>query len=737
MGTATLRPNASIQAGTSYTPSSGATQLTYLSDNSDGTAVTHPPNEGLMAVNAAIPSSYAAVNFTNATGTLPASRKILSVAFYYRGYSDYSANSSGGGWVQYKYSDNIDIWYGGDSTASPGSGAYRTYSTTLSQANRADGGTTKGAWTYALVDGIKAAFGGAGGPSHEGVGPSDLWLVVTYSDLPPVPTAVAPLSGSTVSTSKPNVSATVGACATGQKSRMEWQIAQDSGFTTGLRTITEPTSNNRTSGSTNYAWPSGVTALTQGTWYLRARQLDEYGNYGSYSATTSFTVSHLPAATGLNPTGDTYRPTGNVTFSWNFTDPYSGDTQTAYQLVIEKNSDGTAVLDTGKVASVTSSAIISMTDPTNKDAQLRWKLALWDADDVQGLFSSYSLFRYGDLPSASITYPTSGGTVDNPAPTITWTFTSGGGGRTQKSAAVTIRDASTTEVVWSGSVVGATTSITPSSPVLINGTSYTVQVVVTDTADLTANSSTLTFSAVWTPPAASTISVGTANYASSGYVDLNWTMTTDPAFATQRIYRLKPSKYNIDLEDDQGILQVAQWELIYETSDGLMRSFKDYSAPSGYSTSYKVNQVVTRFGSFVEANSTPQSVTIPQSSNYWLIDPDNDTHNVRLGVTSDEFHNEIETVFTPLIGRGRHVSYGDDYGVVGSITAQIYNQGSLTAREVRLALEQIKRRRKALYLTNPFGDVWLVGTGDMSISRIAGAGTSEFFTVSFDYSEVA
>lgn len=62
--------------------------------------------------------------------------------------------------------------------------------------------------------------------------------------------------------------------------------------------------------------------------------------------------------------------------------------------------------------------------------------------------------------------------------------------------------------------------------------------------------------------------------------------------------------------------------------------------------------------------------------------------------------------------------------------------GSYTARQQRQKIEALKSEKRDLYIRSPFGDLWLVATGNISVTRIAGVGNRDFVDVSMPYQEV-
>lgn len=336
----------------------------------------------------------------------------------------------------------------------------------------------------------------------------EAYVTITYTNLQSAPTSVTPAASSTVTTDVPTLTANLAAHPDGFTVKAQWQVASDSGFTTNVRTLTEDDSALRTSGSASKALPS-ADQLFQGTWYVRARSIGRLGDEGTWSTGQSFTVAHAPSATITSPTGGVILDynSGSVSLGWNFSDPSPVDNQTAFQVIIERNDNGASVYDSGKVTGSpgalgthTATGISS----SLKNIPLKWKVRVYDSDDVVGAYSSYSIFSLTDPPTVNITAPTT--TATNPSPTVTWTFTPSNS-RVQISFRVRFKtDPGGVYVYDSGTISSAATTHTPASPVLANSTNYITELTVTDSANLSATDSE-DFATSWTPPAAPTFTV--------------------------------------------------------------------------------------------------------------------------------------------------------------------------------------------------------------------------------------
>ena len=257
--------------------------------------------------------------------------------------------------------------------------------------------------------------------------------ITVYEAAPIAPSTLIPFAGATVADDTPQFGAYIQTEVLGTqylqgKVRVEWQVAQDQNFTSNLKVITQPTTALKYGGPTAPGiltvmdMPSGQR-LPQGVWYMRARCIDWNGTSSDWSPVQSFTVSSAPTVSELYPTGDKtiqFLATG-VQLSWTYSSTNFG-AQSAFQVNVE-TAAGALLHDTGKVISYQKLATV-LISAANKNQALRWRVKVWDVDDVEGEYSSYSLFRVGDLPQVVIE-PI--GIIATPNPIVTWEQTPGGG----------------------------------------------------------------------------------------------------------------------------------------------------------------------------------------------------------------------------------------------------------------------------------------------------------------------
>ena len=540
----------------------------------------------------------------------------------------------------------------------------------------------------------------------------------------PTPTNVQPYTSTTYTTPTPALDAD-GSSSLIRTTR-EWQIASDTGFTTNLQTFQENVL--RYNHTTAGAFAFNGTALAQGTWYVRARFVGEFGTNGSYASYNTFTVSHPPAAALWWPTGGvSYEWDATPQVFWNFSDDYPSDDQTAYQVELWVDGlKGSTLVDSTKTTSTTKSHTFgTLSDATYKNVLLRIRVKVWDVDDVAGAWSNETTFYLRDLPTATITYPATVINEDNP--TVTWTFTgTGAPATTQAKYRVRVTDTTQSVVVEdSGTIASTATSYVVSGPVIIPGNTYSVQLDLTDSVGLIGTDTNSGLTTTFSLPDTPTFYPDGSSFLGTGGVRIDWSgSTADANLLGWKVYRR--------------LSGLVTWKEVYDGStDANTRSFVDYTCPAGQSVEYGVTQIVDNLSGGSIESATSVETFQGECDKYFLVSNDDPTLNIELfHVTGDNFSDEKEMTAVNLIGRGRRIEYGTRFGRTGQLTAQIRDTSSMTARQQRLFIEEIRNSGQVIYLRSPFGDVWEVALSGISFTREAGVGTREFGSLSIDYTEV-
>lgn len=571
-----------------------------------------------------------------------------------------------------------------------------------------------------------------------------------------VMTTLYPAAGSTATSSNPPLGISV-ACGLKyfySRVRIKWQFAKDAGFTTNYIeqlgadvSLWAKSINGTQSGATiRFTDALGTLyRLAQGTWYVRACVVDTFGNNSANTAAQLFTVSHPPTAGNLVPSSGKVVAwaTGIATLTWQFNDTSATDKGTAWQVVTERVDTGAVLVDSGKVVNA-GNVSMPMLAAGAKDIPLRWKVRVWDTDDVVGPYSDYATFQMSDPATIVFVSPVNNSAVNSSRPQVTFTPTVSGG-RTITSYQVSITQGN--NLIWtSGPVTGVFTSGTPitvssTKSYLVNGNAYTVQANVTDSLGLVGYATPITITTFWIPPAPPAGVVADASQfdvEDKGYISLVWDDTArDVDFDSWVVYRKD------DLIDPStGAVAVAgTWaEVSRYYTIATSYEHRDVLAPSNYKINYRVTQNVNRQGDQVESINTDAYICYPVSASYWLVHPPTiyvGATGIRFPlVTGDSFTDEYETEEYLVVGRGRHVDIGEHLGYKGSLDVRIRNTGGVLARVKRQQLMALKDMSTIVYLRNPFGDSFKVNVEDIGVSRIAGVGRDEFCDVTIPYGQV-
>jgi len=558
----------------------------------------------------------------------------------------------------------------------------------------------------------------------------------TLSDTPETPTTLVPTAGSTVDTNLPIVGATRVASTTLAPVRLEFELATDAGFTTNVRTFTQPISAAGRSGPSTMTVPA-ESALVAGTWYLRARAVNGAGDTSSWSSSVSFTVSHPPTVANVTPAGGLafrWEDAGYVA-SWSFRSTSPDQSQSAYQVEVQA-LDGTAVADTGKVTGTLPASSAIPIPIGYKAAPLRHRVRVWDLENTAGAYSDWATFSAHDPATIDVTGPT--GTVTTPAPTVEWSVTPSTAGG-QITYRVVVTDELSTTVFDTGVVTGTATSYElPITSGLQSGHTYTARVTITDVLGLEV-SDAVSFATEWLPVATPTFTVEASTFDSAGPVTvlIDTAADLDPDFLAWRIYWRRAgatawAQLGPDIDTSDAYVRVGLFEILPNVEQELA-----------------VVQVADRFGVSIESELDPATIT-PTGRAWWLIA---DTERIIGGETvddvpisgvaardsrrivqieSDPHAPAIERAEIPIVGRGTKVELGTDFGITGTLTIVLTDDDDRTAIEQEAEL--VAMLTQVVTLRKPAGVIARVNPHDVSFDP---QGVDDLVVVSLPYTEVA
>ena len=559
----------------------------------------------------------------------------------------------------------------------------------------------------------------------------------------PVPTLTNPTAGSTKATPYGYREGDIPTTPSGERYvGLEWQFSQASDFsgtTVGWVNNQNGRFNAGKVGYTSDPDPSVEPGkngnkvsvddpdqyLVQGTWYGRVRCVDIWGQVGGWSTGISFGISHPPVVQSPWPSGGKHFDDDAFPVVWQFTDPWAGDTQSAYRVIVKDEANTVTIHDSNKVTSPFNNTDVVIPDTYLYDV-LNLSIQIWDRDDVPSAVWN-GTFTHSEAPFITLPYPAADEVVITGQPVLNWSVDFADGA-SQKSYQIAFIRRDTGVIEYRTNVIAsAATTWSAPTTVLKNVSLYQLALTITDTNDL---HTTLlrNFSTDYVRPASLSCSVFTDNYDEDGYVLILWPGTTvDPLFVKYNIYRK-----NTDIPD-------SEWELIGSVEDPNVEEFHDWSTSGEHHYKFTLTQVVMKFGALVESLFDEFGEVIQvQSAHYWLVAPNDESLNTKLyHVVDDKYTEEIEmATHTILNGGGNRVSYGSPIGMDGTLSAQIKSASNISARELRLRIRALQFTARWVYLRDPFGNYTKVALGKIGIARISGVGLSEFVDVEIPYTEV-
>lgn len=265
------------------------------------------------------------------------------------------------------------------------------------------------------------------------------------------------------------------------------------------------------------------------------------------SGTSTALLQYNGAANGSTPTVPVpVSPSGNIAgllpnFAWNSANPTPSDLPQAREIVVERDSDGVTLWDTGRITTgapygYAGTALVY-------GIRYRWKVREWDTVlNSPSAYSTYAYFTPQSPPVETITGVTNngvavanGGNIASTTVAVTFSHTQSGGNSATQANLVLLTDDGTAVVgqtgftnlspaIASGASGTLTWELTNNGAVAIaNGTYYRARVDVIDSTGLTASSGTFRLHTNWPPPAPVTGFSATPNPV-TGTVRLSWTV---------------------------------------------------------------------------------------------------------------------------------------------------------------------------------------------------------------------
>lgn len=345
---------------------------------------------------------------------------------------------------------------------------------------------------------------------------------------------------------------------------------------------------------------STLAGSTKYCWQVKVK--DAIGNWGNYSEAQYFYTNATTPPTNLIPNSNTsFDATLNKDLEWTFQDPDVGDSQSAYQVIITRVSDGVTVHDTGKVISPTAKYTLPANTLVN-GINYQWKVRTWDSHDLASDYSSLASFRTSSPPVVLINVPVNEGTYDKGILTVTWTY-SDSESDVQAKYRAKLLDINDNVLEDSGEVSGAAIQH-QFAYILANNTQYKVSVTVWDETGQQSVADINTFISDFIPPVAPVITISPNS--GGGYINITIANPDNdpgkPATDRNDVYRRKVGELN--------------WVRIAKEI-GPNGSYVDYAVASGVIYEYKV-VAISVSETPADSNTGTGSITI---AGVWLHDP--------------------------------------------------------------------------------------------------------------------
>ena len=106
-------------------------------------------------------------------------------------------------------------------------------------------------------------------------------------------------------------------------------------------------------------------------------------------------------------------------------------------------------------------------------------------------------------------------------------------------------------------------------------------------------------------------------------------------------------------------------------------------------------------------------------------------------VTGHSYALEQEETVLNLLGRGRKVDRGTDYGKAGSLKCELYPTATQTVDQQFADIDNLRAPGcDAIRIRDPFGADWKASITGMSGEQVA-AGETDYLILTIDYVEVA
>jgi hypothetical protein len=461
---------------------------------------------------------------------------------------------------------------------------------------------------------------------------------------------------------------------------MSGEVTSDGGGTVSERGFVYGTTANPTTANSKLVVGSGlgefagqITGLTpSATYYVRSYGINEggtgYGNEVSFTAeqTAPLQPSNLSPANGIAT--DDLTPT----LAWQYNAGSANDDQSAYQIIVVRQSDSAPMWDSGKVVSTDKSVAYGGTALVYNEVY-QWQVRTYNQADLASPYSGAVTFKTSQLPVATITYPTDTATIASNTPTVTWTYSDAESTPQVKYRLVVLAENGVTVLHDTGEVLGTATSYQIPDAILDNLSTYYVTIELWDGDGLSSGVISHQFSIEFLAPAQPSISTTVAG---SGVVDVNVTINRPPleGWFADRVSIFKKTVGGLEWKEiiDDYNLEV----FVLDDGENLASFTQTNEATAPVAGAAKYGEQSLGLGASGAGNAFyVKNIDIPNVENYdalqaWINVVDNTKFtsiDIRIEVDSTNYYeasipsgNLVNGTWTPL-----HVD-SDNWTVVGT-----------------------------------------------------------------------
>ena len=439
----------------------------------------------------------------------------------------------------------------------------------------------------------------------------------------------------TLTTSAPSAITTTTADMSGEVLSNGGGTVSERGFVYATTTAPTTADSKLQVGSGLGVFADQLTGLTpSATYYVRAYAINEGGTgYGNEQSFTAVETNPLQPS-NLQPSGGDATEDLTPDLSWQYNAGSANDTQSAYQIIVERQSDSFQMWDSGKVVSTALSATYAGTALVY-DVEYQWRVKSWNQADLDSPYATTVIFKTSELPVVAITYPTDTSTIPSNTPTVTWTYSDPESTVQVSYQLIVHADDGITVLHDTGDTLGTDTSYQIPDGIMVSNQSYFITVILQDGDGLYSTPVQHAFDVVFLAPAQPTISTTVDN---AGIVDVNITINQPP---TDGWYADTISLYKSNDGGLESSVYIQDYMLNYKIVDdaedeALWTEFGDGLAPTAGTAKYGTQSI--EFGtSGTGSNSFFKSIWIPNLLDY-------DTFQTMIYVADN-------TTFTDLVFR--------------------------------------------------------------------------------------